>query len=271
MFFWVLVPFWPPNSAKLCLGQPHYSGLRGKKPAIFPPDLKWVQTTAKPFYIEIEIEKSRFLIEKFRPQITPKSALAYKGPWAVQGSGGAHWCPSKWPTVSKKSKKKCAGTASSRDFCEEKSETVTKHRVTRSKITLFRLAIPKMAGVWKKKWNFRVFGGFGGFRPPNSAKLFWGQPHYRRPKGKKKSSKKNRPPVGPNLRHIFFFETVGHLEGHQCAPLLPCAAQGPRQARADFGVIWGRIVFDQKSTFFNFDFDEKWFGGGLDPLAAENK
>ena len=64
-------------------------------------------------------------------------------------------------------------------FCEEKSETVRKHRVTRSKITLFRLAIPKMAGFWKKKKrNFGVFWGFGAFRPPNSAKLFLGQPHY---------------------------------------------------------------------------------------------
>ena len=70
-------------------------------------------------------------------------------------------------------------------FCEKKSETVAKHRVTRSKITLFRLAIPKMAGFWKKKWNFRVFWGFGAFRPPNSAKLFLGQPHYSL-RGKKK-------------------------------------------------------------------------------------
>ena len=54
-------------------------------------------------------------------------------------------------------------------FCEKKSETVG---VTRSKITLFRLAMPKMAGVWKKKLNFRVFWGFGAFRPLNSAKLF---------------------------------------------------------------------------------------------------
>ena len=63
-------------------------------------------------------------------------------------------------------------------FCEKKSETVTKHGVTRSKNALFRLAMPKMAGFWKKKWNFRVFRGFGAFRPPNSAKLFVGQPHY---------------------------------------------------------------------------------------------
>ena len=49
-------------------------------------------------------------------------------------------------------------------FCEKKSETVAKHRVTRSKITLFRLAIPKMAGVWgKKKVEFSCFLGFWGF------------------------------------------------------------------------------------------------------------
>ena len=30
-------------------------------------------------------------------------------------------------------------------FCEKRSETVAKHNVTRSKITPFRLAIPKMA------------------------------------------------------------------------------------------------------------------------------
>ena len=42
--------------------------------------------------------------------------------------------------------------------------------------------------------------------------------------------------------------------------------RGPGHDIADFGVIWGRIFFDQKSTFFNFDFDKKWFGGGLDPL-----
>ena len=40
---------------------------------------------------------------------------------------------------------------------------------------------------------------------------------------------------------------------------------------ADFGVIWGRFFFDQKSTFFNFDFDKTWFGGGLDPLTVEKK
>ena len=41
------------------------------------------------------------------------------------------------------------------------------------------------------------------------------------------------------------------------------ALQGPGHDMADFGVIWGRFFFDQKSTFFNFDFDKKWFGGGL--------
>ena len=72
------------------------------------------------------------------------------------------------------------------------------------------------------------------------------------------------------FRHIFldFFETVGYLEGHQCAPPLPYAA-GTGHDIADSGVVWGRFFLDQKSTFFNFDFDKKWFGGGLDPLVVE--
>ena len=45
----------------------------------------------------------------------------------------------------------------------------------------------------------------------------------------------------------------------------------PGHDTADFGVIWGRFFVDQKSTFFNFDFDKTWFGGGLDPLAVEKK
>ena len=39
--------------------------------------------------------------------------------------------------------------------------------------------------------------------------------------------------------------------------------RGPGHDIADFGVIWGRIFFDQKSTFFNFDFDKKWFVGRI--------
>ena len=38
-------------------------------------------------------------------------------------------------------------------FCEKKSERVSE-RVTQSKITLFRPAIPKMAGFLGKKWKF---------------------------------------------------------------------------------------------------------------------
>ena len=47
--------------------------------------------------------------------------------------------------------------------------------------------------------------------------------------------------------------------------------RGAGHDMADFGVIWDPNFFDQKSTFFNFDFDKKWFGGGLDPLAIEKK
>ena len=92
VFFWVwglsglrilLSYFWPAP-----LQRP-----KGKKKSakyIFS-DRQWVQTPAKPLFIEIEIRKNRFLIEKKnRPQISPKSALAYLGPWAAQGSGGAH-------------------------------------------------------------------------------------------------------------------------------------------------------------------------------------
>ena len=53
------------------------------------------------------------------------------------------------------------------------------------------------------------------------------------------------------------------------AAALHCRGAG--HDMADFGVIWGPKIFDQKSTFFNFDFDKKWFGGGLDPLAVEKK
>ena len=61
-------------------------------------------------------------------------------------------------------------------FCEKKPETVAKHRVTRSKITLFRLAIPKMVGVWKKNGIFVFFGGLGlsGLRILLS--YFWASP-----------------------------------------------------------------------------------------------
>ena len=58
----------------------------------------------------------------------------------------------------------------------------------------------------------------------------------------------------------------GGLEGRPGGPA-GRGSQGSGRDIADFGVIWGRNFFDQKSTFFNFDFDKKWFGGGLDPLA----
>ena len=53
------------------------------------------------------------------------------------------------------------------------------------------------------------------------------------------------------------------------AAALHCRGQGTTWQI--LGVIWGRFCFffDQKSTFFNFDFDKKWFGGGLGPLAVE--
>ena len=58
--------------------------------------------TAKPRFIEIEIEKSQFLIGKISTPNFPEICHAVPCPPAVQGSGGAHL---QIPTVSKKSKK----------------------------------------------------------------------------------------------------------------------------------------------------------------------
>ena len=77
-------------------------------------------------------------------------------------------------------------------------------------------------------------------------------------------------PFSPPVLVFNFFETVGDLEGINAHRRCP-ALQGGRARMADFGIIWGRNFFDQKSTFFNFNFDKKWFGGGLDPLAVEKK
>ena len=130
-----------------------------------------VQTPAKPRFIEIEIEKSRFLIEKKSTPSYPEICYVVPRPKPAAVHIDAP------PNAQQFRKKKCAGTASSCDFfCEKKSETVTKHRVNQSKITLFRLAIPKMAVFFcfffflvffvfflKKKWNFGVFWGLGAF------------------------------------------------------------------------------------------------------------
>ena len=53
-------------------------------------DLKWVQTCAKPRFIEIKIEKRQFLIGKKSTPNYPKIFHVVPGPPAVQGSGGAH-------------------------------------------------------------------------------------------------------------------------------------------------------------------------------------
>ena len=64
---------------------------------------------------------------------------------------------------------------------------------------------------------------------------------------------------------LFFFDFFRNCRAFGGAPTL----QGAGHDIVDFGGIWGRIFFDQKSTFFNFDFDKTWFGGGLDPLAVD--
>ena len=57
------------------------------------------------------------------------------------------------------------------------------------------------------KWKiFVFFGVFGVFRPPNSAKLFWGQPHYSALRRKKSPQFFFfRPKMGPNLRQTTFY------------------------------------------------------------------
>ena len=73
------------------------------------------------------------------------------------------------------------------------------------------------------------------------------------------------------FRHIFFsiFSKLSGIWRGTNAHRLHC--RGPGHDMADVGVIWGKIFFDQKSIFFNFDFDKTWFGGGLDSLAVEKK
>ena len=74
-FFGGLGPFRPPNSAKLFLGQPHYSGLRKKKSAIFFFDRQWVQTPAKPRFIEIELGKKIIFDRKKIDPTLPRNLL----------------------------------------------------------------------------------------------------------------------------------------------------------------------------------------------------
>ena len=75
-----------------CFGaSPHYSGLRGKKvrKTIFF-DRQWVQTIAKPLFIEIEIEKKSIFDRKNSTPNYPEICYLVPGPPAVHGSGGAH-------------------------------------------------------------------------------------------------------------------------------------------------------------------------------------
>ena len=64
----------------------------------------------------------------------------------------------------------------------------------------------------------------------------------------------------------YFFSIFSKLSGFGGASMRTAAAlhrRGQGTTWQIFGVIWGRFFFDQKSTFFNFDFNKKWFGGGF--------
>ena len=65
-----------------------------------------------------------------------------------------------------------------------------------------------------------------------------------------------------------FFETVGIW---RASMRTAAALQGPGHDMADFWGNLGSIFFRSKIDFFKFDFDKKWFGGGLDPLVVEKK
>ena len=117
--FWGFGAFRPPNSAKLFLGQPHYSALRDKKVRNFfrPP---MGPNPAKPRFIEIEIEKSRFLIEKKMDPNYPKICYVVPGPLQRRAEAERIGAPPNTRQFRKNRKKKCAGTASSCDFLREK-------------------------------------------------------------------------------------------------------------------------------------------------------
>ena len=61
-------------------------------------------------------------------------------------------------------------------------------------------------GVLEKKSGiFVFFWGLGAFRPPNSAKLFLGQPHYSALRKKKSPHFFFQPPMGPTPRQTTFY------------------------------------------------------------------
>ena len=105
--FWCFGAFRPPNSAKLFLAGPITAPQGKKKSAIFfsstadgsKPPPKHVLSKSK-------LKKKSILIEKKSTPNYPEICYVVPGPLQRrEGSGGAHWCPSKCPTVSKKSKK----------------------------------------------------------------------------------------------------------------------------------------------------------------------
>ena len=84
--------------------------------------------------------------------------------------------PPKCPTVSKKLGKNVPELHLAAIFCENKSETVAKHRINQSKNCPFVAGNTQNGGFWKKMEIFVFFGALGAFRPPNSASYFWASP-----------------------------------------------------------------------------------------------
>ena len=124
-------------------------------------------------------------------------------------------------------------------FCEKKSETVAKHRVTQSKITLFWLEIPKMAGFWEKSGIFAYFGvlGLSGLRILLS--YFW-PAQLRRPKQKKSTqiffltANGSKPPAKPRFIEIEIEKSRFLIEKKSTPnyPEICYVVPGPLQRRA---------------------------------------
>ena len=99
--------------------------------------------------------------KKFGPKL-PRNQLCRAMAPCSAGQRRSALVPSKYPTVSKKSKKNVPELHLAAIFCEKKSETVAKHRVTRSKLPFFGWQYPKWRGFGKKV-ELSCFLGFWGF------------------------------------------------------------------------------------------------------------
>ena len=110
-----------------------------------------------PRFIEIEIEKSRCLIKKKLDPKLPRNLLCFARSPAVYGSGGAHWCPSKFPTVSKKIEKKMCRNCIWLRFFARKGQKQWQNIGNSVKNYPFSIGNTQNGGVLEKKSGIFVF------------------------------------------------------------------------------------------------------------------